>query len=149
MSDITTTWDVARGEGDWTIVGPSLASGDDLATAALISLFTDRTAEASDALPDASGDRRGWWGDIDQDIPIGSRLWLLARSKLTAAIAVQAKGFTTEALAWMISDGVAVDVKVTAAIVKPSSLRLAVGIFRANGTQVALGYDWAWAQLGP
>jgi len=147
MSDITTTWDIARGEGDWTIAGPSLAAGDDLATAVLISLFTDRTAEASDRLPGASEDRRGWWGDLDQDVPIGSRLWLLDRSKLTPAVAVKAKGFAAEALAWMIADEVATDVQVTATIVRPASLRLGVVVLRANGNRVALGYDWAWAQL--
>src|SRR6201991_1877191 len=113
MSDITTIWNVARGQGDWILSGPSLASGNDLATAALISLFTDRTAEDSDRLPDATTGRRGWWGDVDQDIPIGPRLWLLERSKLTSVIAAAAKGYATEALAWMISDGIAVDVQVS------------------------------------
>jgi len=147
MSDITTVWDVARGQGDWILSGPALASGDDLATATLISLFTDRTAEASDRLPDATTDRRGWWGDIDQDVPIGSRLWLLDRSKLTPAVAASAKGYATESLAWMITDGVAVDVQVSAAVVLPSTLRLAIAIFRMNGTKASFGYDWAWSQL--
>lgn len=147
MSDITTIWNVARGQGDWILSGPSLASGEDLATALLISLFTDRTAEDSDRLPDASTDRRGWWGDIDQDIPIGSRLWLLDRSKLTQAVAVAARGYAVEALAWMLSDGVAADVQVTSTIVRPAMLRLTVTVLRANGTKVSTAYDWAWAQL--
>lgn len=147
MSDITTVWDVARGQGDWILSGPSLASGDDLATALLISLFTDRTAEDSDRLPDASTDRRGWWGDIDQDVPIGSRLWLLARSKLTPAVAVAAKGYATEALAWMLTDEIAVDVQLATVIVRPATLRLTATVIRSNGTKVSTAYDWAWAQL--
>jgi phage gp46-like protein len=147
MSDITTIWNISRGYGDWVISGPSLASGDDLSTATLISLFTDRTAEPSDILPDASTDRRGWWGDLDQDVPIGSRLWLLARSKLTNTVAMAAKGYAAEALAWMITDGVAIDVQISAAVVRPSTLTLTAEIIRANGTKASFGYDWAWAQL--
>ena len=58
MSDITTTWTVETGTGDWSIMGGALASGDDLASAVLISLFTDRIADDSDIPPDGSDDRR-------------------------------------------------------------------------------------------
>jgi phage gp46-like protein len=127
--------------------GGFLQSGDDLSTSALISLFTDRTAEPSDRLPDATTDRRGWWGDVDQDVPIGSRLWLLGRSKLTPAVAAAARGYASEALAWMLTDGIAVDIQTGATIVKPSTLRLTASITRSNGTKESYGYDWAWAQL--
>jgi phage gp46-like protein len=147
MTDISTIWDVARGQGDWIIEGAALASGDDLVTATLISLFTDRTAEDSDVIPDGGVDRRGWWGDTGQDVPIGSRLWLLSRSKLTGAVATAAKGYASESLAWMLADGVAVDVQVTAVIVLPRQLRLTVTILRADGTKASLAYDWAWAQI--
>lgn len=149
MSDITTIWDVARGQGAWILSGPSLESGGDLATAALISLFTDRVAEPSDVLPDSTNDRRGWWGDLDEDVPIGSRLWLLDRSKLTSAVAIKARGYASEALSWMLADDVAVDVQVTTTIKLPATLQLSVAIIRANGTKVALGYDWAWSQITP
>ena len=79
MTDITTIWVVESGTGDWSISGGALASGDDLASAVLISLFTDGLAGDDDIPPDGSGDRRGWWGDAGEDIPIGSKLWLLDR----------------------------------------------------------------------
>ncbi|NID15374.1 phage GP46 family protein [Luteibacter yeojuensis] len=148
MADITTVWDISRGEGGWVLVGPSLASGNDLATAVLISLFTDRTAEPSDVLPDGTTDRRGWWGDLDEDVPIGSRLWLLERSKLVPAVASAAKGYAEEALAWLVSDDVAAKVSATATISRPSTLRLVATIQHADGTKTAFTFDWAWAQIG-
>ncbi|UPG89262.1 phage GP46 family protein [Luteibacter aegosomaticola] len=147
MTDISTVWAVERGEGDWVMDGPSLASGNDLTTAVLISLFTDRQAEASDTLPDASNDRRGWWGDLDQDVPIGSRLWLLDRSKLTPTVAIRARDYAKEALSWLIDDGVAASVDITTAIVRPASLHLTASITRTDGTRQSSTFDWAWSQI--
>ncbi|MCP1376052.1 phage GP46 family protein [Dyella lutea] len=147
MTDITTTWDVANSRGDWSISGGALQSGDDITTAALISLFTDRQATASDPLPDASGDRRGWWGDLDEDVPIGSRLWILSRSKLTQQVALAAKGYMAEALQWLIDDGVAASVEVTTAIQGRSQLAAVVVIKQSNGQLRTLQFNWAWDQL--
>lgn len=147
MSDITTIWDVANVRGTWQVAGGALANGDDLATAVLISLFTDRRANDDDTLPDASTDRRGWWGDLDQAVPIGSRLWLLARSKLTPAVALQAKGYVSEALRWMIDDGAAAAVNIATAIVMPNRLNVTVTIQRATGTQQSMQFNWAWNAL--
>lgn len=146
MTDITTTWDVARGRGDWTLAGASLASGHDLATAILISLFTDARAAADDELPDSSGDRRGWWGDLDQTVPIGSKLWLLSRAKLTPRVATQAKQYAEAALAWLIDDGVASGVTVATTIVPPRTLQMVVTIIRGGSPQT-LTFNWAWQDL--
>ncbi len=65
MTDITTIWDEEQSIGDWQSGQGDLLSGNDLETAILISLFTDRLARADD---DFDGDdRRGWWGDTDAD----------------------------------------------------------------------------------
>ncbi len=147
MTDITTTWIVDRGFGDWSISGGALASGDDLATAALISLFTDRRADDDDILPDASDDRRGWWGDLDQDVPIGSRLWLLDRSRLSEDVANTAKGYVAEALKWMLDDQVAASITIVTAIASRSQLDILVTITRHDGSVVPLKYSWAWSQV--
>lgn len=66
-----------------------------LATAVTIALGTDGLAMPTDELPDIGDtDRRGWWGDIDADTiwqgwPVGSRLWLMTRAKITDATARQ------------------------------------------------------------
>lgn len=144
MSDITTTWIVQSGTGDWSISGGALTSGDDLETAVLISLFTDRVAEATDIPPDGGDDRRGWWGDEDEDVPIGSRLWLLDRSRLTPAVANTARIYIEEALKWLVDDEVATSVKALTAISGASQLNSIVTITRSDGTVVPLKFNWAW-----
>ncbi|OOG61455.1 hypothetical protein B0E46_15880 [Rhodanobacter sp. B04] len=147
MSDIATVWDVSNSQGDWIVESATLKNGDDLATSVLISLFTDRLANASDVLPDATGDRRGWWGDLDQNVPIGSRLWLLTRAKLLPSVAVTAKSYVAEALQWMLDDGVALAMNIVTAIVAPSMLTIQITINQSNGSQRALSFNWAWNQL--
>jgi phage gp46-like protein len=73
----------------------TLDQSQELATAVVVALGTNRLALASDLLPDPdSTDRQGWWGDLDAATiwngwPIGSRLWLLKRSKITGSEASQ------------------------------------------------------------
>ena len=61
----------------------------DIETAVIVALSTDALAQPNDVLPNPhSSDRRGWWGDVDAaevwgGWPIGSRLWLLRRAKIT------------------------------------------------------------------
>ncbi|WP_413052130.1 phage GP46 family protein [Pseudomonas bubulae] len=144
MTDITTTWIASTGTGDWAISSGALASGDDLASAVLISIFTDRQASADDVLPDGGDDRRGWWGDQDQDVPIGSRLWLLDRSRLSQDVANTVQVHLTEALKWLIDDGVAAGVSVTARISGQSQLDTVVTVTRNDGAKVPLKYSWVW-----
>lgn len=127
--------------------GGFLESGDDLATSVYISLFTDRLADASDAIPDGSNDRRGWWGDLDQAVPIGSRLWLLDRSKLTPDVAKRAKDYINESLKWMIDDKVVAAVTVTTTIVAPNMLSVLIVLQQSSGATRAIAFQWAWNQL--
>jgi len=147
MTDISTTWISSRGNGDWSISGGALASGDDLTSAVLISLFTDRQANDDDIPPDGGNDLRGWWGDTDEDVLIGSRLWLLDRSKLTPAVANTAKIYIEEALKWLIDDQVALGVSVAIAIASSSRLNSVITITRQDGSVVPLQFNWAWSQV--
>ncbi|MFP4891218.1 phage GP46 family protein [Paraburkholderia sp. EG304] len=141
MADVTTIWDIPDMRGDWAMAGPSLQSGDDLQTAVLISLFTDRLALPSDATPD--GDRRGWWGD-DPLYPIGSRLWLLGRVKGPLDVPQRAQDYAQEALQWMIDDGVVASFDISAQWINPSRLDLTVIANRADGTSVAMKFPQVW-----
>lgn len=143
MSDIKTVWIAGTGQGDWAIADGALASSDDLGTALLISLFSDRLADADDTLPDGTDYRRGWWGDLDQDVPLGSRLWLLSRSILDDDVAKLAVIYAKEALQWMIDDKVAESVTVTATPDGRKTLVLNVTVTRKTGTQ-SYQYGWAW-----
>jgi len=131
MSDITTVWDVKNGIGDWVLGGASLESGQDLSTAILISLFTERLAYPSDDVPD--GDRRGWWAD-DPNHLIGSRLWLLNRVKAPLNVPQLAKSYAAEGLQWLIDDGIVASFDITATWVKPNQLDMTITANKPNGT---------------
>jgi phage gp46-like protein len=139
MADITTITS-SNGDSDWAVSGAALQSGGDLVTAILISLFTDAQAANDDVIPDGSSDRRGWWGNLQ----MGSKLWLLARAKQTDETLAQAQEYATDALAWLIEDGVASAVTVKAFWKARSFLVLVVQITRTDGSTPLLAYAWAW-----
>lgn len=140
MSDIATQLvsDVSAFRFDWALGAPGLATDDGLQTAVVISLFTDRRADAADLPSGSSGaDQRGWWGDSFAEVEgdrIGSRLWLLAREKQTPATLLKARDYAKEALQWLIDDGIAREVLVQAEWVagRNGVLALTVQIARAG-----------------
>jgi phage gp46-like protein len=156
VSDILTTWDPRALTGDWVLAGSDLASGRDLETAVVLSLFTDRLALADDPLPDpGDSDRRGWWADWNAadpvlgDIgPLGSRLWLLSREKQLNSVRLRAEDYTREALAWIIEDEVADDIAIAAEWNEqtPGRLDISVVIQRDGAQLLSRRFSWAWAQ---
>jgi len=103
--------------GGWDIFtdGADLKKEEGLRSAVIVSLFTDRRADADDEIPDGTNDRRGTWSDAFAETPgdiQGSKLWLLDRSKATQQTLDRAKDYATEALQWFISDGVASSLQV-------------------------------------
>ncbi|WP_431297276.1 phage GP46 family protein [Rahnella sp. PAMC 25559] len=142
MTDITTLWNAEQSAGDWVEASGDLQEGDDLHTAILISLFTDRLARVDD---DFDGeDRRGWWGDVDQDYPVGSRLWLLRRQKLTVSTANKAENYASEALKWLIDDGVVASITPVTQIVYPNRLNLVITYQKPGFSAVTKRYFWVW-----
>ncbi len=147
MPDITLVWVAPEGRGDWVMAGPDLLAGDDLATAAYVSAFTDRQADAADPIPD--GDRRGWWGDDAPD-RIGSKLWLLRRAKATDDTLTKAKAYLDQAFAWMTEDKVASSVSVATSWLADAAVKTLAAIIviqRPDGTALNLRFDWAWQEL--
>lgn len=139
-------WDSALMEADLVYEDGDLSYEQGIATAAVISLFTDRRALDDDELPDSrSMDKRGWWGDLGnpdvEDDQIGSRLWLLERSKTTEQTLVFAKQYTEEALQWIIDDGLASEIEVNVERQgDPGNDRLAIQaiVTLTQGTQLAI-----------
>ncbi|ARK86036.1 phage GP46 family protein [Burkholderia pseudomallei] len=144
MTDTTTIWDTANSRGDWSMSGALLTTGNDLETAVLISLFTDRIAEPDDMIPDGSNDPRGWWGDEFSTVKIGSRLWLLQRAKQTQETLQRAYDYIVEALQWMIDDGVAAKFDVYVEWTAASELGAQIIAYKQDGSTVANAYTWAW-----
>jgi phage gp46-like protein len=148
MPDISTIWVVDLSLGDYALQGAALRAGDDLVTAILLSLFTDRQAAADDVIPDGSDDARGWWGDLAAPRPIGSRLWLLEREKELPQVLVRAAGYVDEALQWLIDDGVVARFDRVVEFTRPGMLGIKIVAFERDGTILTNQfYQYAWAQL--
>ncbi len=143
MVDISVIWSPPNSRADWAMAGADLLTGDDLASAVLISLFSDRLADPDDVIPDGTGDPRGWAGDTPQD-RFGSKLWLRVRSKQTSATLNAIRGDMVAALKWMIEDGVAAAVDVLCEWEVPGRLAALVTVRRKDGTTTSLKYAWAW-----
>ncbi|MGV8870620.1 MAG: phage GP46 family protein [Janthinobacterium svalbardensis] len=131
---------------DYAMNGLLLADDDGLATAVIISLWTDRQANADDALP-AGSDRRGWWGD-ELSSPlgdkIGSRLWLNDNAKQLASVLVQDRAYAIEALQWLIDDGVASAVDVVASNPRAGVRALNIAISRPGRAVARYQFSRFW-----
>lgn len=148
MSDLGLSWSAPDGSADLSIAANDLAGDDGLETAIFLSLFLDRRAEPGDVLPEGEADRRGWWGDAVPVVAgdrVGSRLWLLARSKGTADVLDRAREYALEALAWLTEDRVASSVDVEAEFLPQGGLGLAVTIRRPNMDPARFRFGRAWA----
>lgn len=107
---------------------PLALFADPIDSAIVLSLFCDARALAEDRQPDP----RGWWGDALASQPFdrwGSRLWLLAqRAKDVPATLLDAEFYAGEALQWMLDDGAAQSLKVTAHSAGHETLLLSIVI---------------------
>lgn len=154
MIDLELEWDNTVSAGDLVLAGGALATHSGLRTAILISLFSDARAADSAVLPEAGADRAGWWGDDfggdvstsirdgDDRNTLGSRLWLLRRSNLTAQVLRDARQHVQDALGWLIRDGIASAISVE---VEAQGDRLAVAVMLDRPTGPARErYDFTW-----
>lgn len=146
MADVAITTDV---DGFHLVLENGDLRGDEgLDTAVLISIFTDARIQ-SDELPVRETSRRGWWGDqfgVDQD-KIGSRLWLLVRVKQTTETLRLAEDYIKESLEWLIEDGVADSIAVTAEYDANKFLTALVQIKKPNGRTSRYQLLWEKQQL--
>jgi len=148
-----------KGRGfDWEIDtgAQGLKGRNELYSAVIISLFTDRRANNDDTLPTGETCQRGWWGDaLDSERPIGSRLWLLSKAKSFNETLSLARQYTEEALQWLIDKGVVKSLDVTTEYVGPNCMCINV-VFTSNCGQQdnfsfsgerQSNYCWAWCEV--
>lgn len=151
MSDLVWTYDPDTMSADLAIdAWWSPAISDDLQTAVVLSLGSDTRAGIDDRLPDqGDGDRRGWWGDglppagLAAD-SYGSLLWLLAREKQLPSVLARAEAYGRGALQWLIDDGIASRVDVTASFPAVGWLALDITIRRPSAPPARYHFDLAW-----
>ena len=117
-----------------------LVGDDSLGTEIMVSLFTDVRAE-KDELPPEYSDLHGWWADAllsmqGDEQGTGSKLWLLRRQKQLESVLVQAEAYARSALQWLIDEGLAGAVSVTADNPAQGTLVLTVSITRSSPSVV-------------
>lgn len=146
---------------DWLLkTNGQLDTSYELATAVTVALCTDRWAEADDVLPNPdSNDRRGWWGDVEaEDIwdgwPIGCRLWLMAREKITGIAARQGsttariESYIHEAIQPMIDRGMASAAVVDVQRVGLDRVDATVTLVRGGMSDIELRFQNLWGDPG-
>lgn len=112
---------------------------DLLRDAVLISLFTWRRATDDDQVPEGAA-RQGWWADPT----LGSRLWLLKRSALTQKLLSTARQYCEEALAWLVTEGLAASIAVAVERRGKAGLAIGVSITRPHAPRDLKRYDLIW-----
>lgn len=132
-------YDHPLGTFDTSIVSGLLERDEGLLTAVAVSLFTDARATPEDleAAGIPNSDPRGHWGDTFRPRPIaGSKLWLLDRALRNDETLLRAETYASDALQWMIADGIASEVGTSASWWGQSFyLRLEVAIERPSNPE--------------
>ncbi len=144
---------------DWLQSADGLSEEEELATAVRVALGTDRLADLDESLPDIdSTDRRGWWGDLEAEEiwggwPIGTKNWLLLRSKISdigsvdGATVVLAEQYTAQALRPFVDRRIASAVSVRAERVGRQEIDVFVTMFRGPLTAIELRFAFLWNQV--
>lgn len=117
---------------------------DPLTRAVVISLFTWRRAEPDDNAENPMG----WWGDTwptVQNDRIGSRLYLLRRSKLTNQTPIKAREYIRQALQWLTDDEVAARIEIDVQRTGIDVLSAGVTIWQRDGTRHNITFDDFWS----
>jgi len=142
---------------DWLLLDDgTLDDTEALQTAVIVALGTDRLAAPADVLPDPdSSDRRGWWGDLEADQiwggwPIGCRLWLMQREKLTGPEAQQGstlqriKFYIQEALQPFIDLRIASRMNVEVTRLDRQRVTALVRLYRGPKAAIELQFQILW-----
>jgi len=151
--DIRITFDQYDQFVDFILADRDVDRDDGLETAVLITLLTDKHADAGDPLPDDSGYHGGWFGDslpVVPDYKMGTKLWLLQRAKTVTEIPAIAKEYLVDGFKWMIEDGIVqtVDVIVERRRDLKTTLAFTISFTKPEGTTIFYSFYYNWeAQL--
>lgn len=142
-------FDVGGSFPDMVVENGTLKADNTLETSVLISLHSDRFVEAED-LPPGITTRRGWWADQFSDVfsdKIGSRLWTLARGKVTDEVAVEMESIVLQCLNWLIEDGIADNITVEAERTATNEIKAVCEITKPDGDAIPFKFIWDGQEL--
>lgn len=147
---------------DWLLLNNgTLDDTQALCTAVIVALGTYRLAEREDVLPDPdSTDRRGWWGDLEAEEiwngwPIGCRLWLLHREKITGpgarqgALIARIEYYIREAIQPFIDLRVASRMDVEVVRIDRQRIDALIRLYRGPELAIDLRYQILWEGIQP
>jgi phage gp46-like protein len=142
---------------DWQLLpNGTLDDSQALATAVCVALGTNALADEHDLLPDPdSTERCGWWGDLDAELiwngwPIGSKLWLLRRSKITPATAQQGstlvlvENYIRDAMQPFVNRRICSSFDIWVTRVDPQRIDALLRIYRGPQRPIELAYQILW-----
>jgi phage gp46-like protein len=161
-----TVWNGATQSADWAIspgsdpLNPSaLQASQAIATAVILSIFTDRRCPPDHPLAKYAdigngGDPRGYWGDgidVRTDLgedALGSLFWLLERSVKTEETKRWAQAILEDCLAWIVTQDVAASVTVEIGDYGASGISFGIAIAGRDGSRMyAQQFAVLWNQV--
>lgn len=138
-------FDVGSDCPDMIIENGDLKADVGLETAALISLFSDKRVTLEE-LPRGHNDRKGWWADLISEPlsdEIGSKFWRLeAIGKIDNFTAVELENVLVDAFKWMLEDGIAARLAVSAERTGTNQIGGTVNIFKPDGDNIPFKFVW-------
>lgn len=129
MVDFGYVW--KNGFADLAIINNELATGSELETNLLVSLFTD--ARSQDL---SKPDRRGYWGDQS----LGSKLWEFFREPATPENLQRVIDICKKSTQWIIDEGIASSISVSGLIFNRNGFYIEMDISRGTNKK----YDYLW-----
>ncbi|CAI3953320.1 Mu-like prophage protein gp46 (gp46) [Commensalibacter communis] len=154
IKDIGIVWYNETGKGEWHVENGDIATDYAIYSAVMVSLFSDRVAplepsqhEKNAAIGKVDGDRRGWWGDMLRDEPIGSRLWQLKRAIKAdrSSVPASAQDMIYEALSWMVESGLVDSMSADVNWVSPGLLQFSIQLKEPKQySPKNFLFSWAW-----
>jgi phage gp46-like protein len=145
---------------DWLLLpNNTLDQSEELGNIVKVALLSYALASPDDILPDPdSTDRCGWWGDLDADTiwngwPIGAKIWLLKRAKITPAQAqegstlARAEAYCRVALQPMIQNQLCSRIDVTATRADTQRINVLVTVYRGPLQLIQLQFQNLWSDI--
>lgn len=127
--------DCTTAGGDIAFSGGDLARGNELESAVLMQLLTDKS----------SNGRGGWWGSYDLPFEPGSHLWLLReRPKINREVLIDAERYVRDALDPLIEQGLAARYEVDVQNVN-GVMQITVDMFNDGGERIySNNFPWVF-----
>ena len=122
-----------------------LLTDDSLENAVVISIGTYARERNLGKVANLKPSVGGWWGDaLDEKGTLGGYLYEAFPGKLIESTARQVEVLCSEALKWMVDDGVAKSVGCKAEVADEETMNVTITIQRPDGSDNAYAYEIKW-----